>query len=85
MNVVNAMSTADRRIEEMHISSWKHAVVVTREEVLRRYFTDRKISKLNSKETLDNYSHMSYYERRYHDVIGKDQGYIMFYDTAKER
>ena len=67
------------------MSGWKHAVVVTREDVLRRYFIEKDCSNLNSRESLIIYAKNCHYNRRYHGLRGDDQGYIVFNDVTKER
>lgn len=69
----------------MDHSSWKHAVIESREDILRRYFCGKDVSGLNSRECISDYAHRIYYEKTSHDVDPNDRGYMVFDDSVMKR
>ena len=66
----------------------KYAVIESREDELRIYFTRTDVSRLNHRELATSYSDCSIYNRDYSAIeytTSVDRGYMIFEDKAKNR
>jgi hypothetical protein len=70
----------------MDSASWRHDVIESKVDALRRYFAERDVSRLNSREDVTSYYGNACCARDYRNKDGlMSRGYIVFEDIAKER